>query len=390
MSTTDETGTTQASSSAGAHAAAPSAPTAEEIREMTPEEAMIAGAETDGIHIVHRRERFPIRGTKAEKRAERAVAACFAISGLAGVGFIVCFVALPYKWHLPGTPQNFRFYTPALGGLLAAHAAVHGLRPRPLGQVAHARGGGHPGPARRADDRGGQADDRGDASRSASTTPACRAARSSCARLALAGGALATVPLVALVGGMIKKPGDQLFHTLFEPNRRRCSPRPAAASRWSTPTGAWSARTTSSRARSRRCSPAFVRTTRTATTASRRLPPRRCIIRLRPGQKVVPRKGQAGFGWPSVNPEYVAFSKICTHAGCPASLYEQQTDAACSARATSRSSRCCEDAKPVFGPATRSLPKLPLDVVVGKDGKQYFVARSDYIEPIGPGFWERP
>src|SRR5690348_747848 len=92
------------------------APDAEEIRRMSPEEAMLAGAEADGVHIVHRRNRFPIRGTKAEKRAERAVALAFAISALGGVGFIVAFVALPYHWHLPGTPQNFRFYTPALGG----------------------------------------------------------------------------------------------------------------------------------------------------------------------------------------------------------------------------------------------------------------------------------
>ena len=33
--------------------------------------------------------------------------------------------------------------------------------------------------------------------------------------LVLAGGALATVPLVALVGALIKKPGDQLAHTLW-------------------------------------------------------------------------------------------------------------------------------------------------------------------------------
>ena len=38
--------------------------------------------------------------------------------------------------------------------------------------------------------------------------------------LGLAGGAFATVPLVALVGGMIKKPGDQLLHTLFRPNKK--------------------------------------------------------------------------------------------------------------------------------------------------------------------------
>ena len=35
---------------------------------------MIAGAESDDIYIVHRRDRYPVRGTKAEKRAERGVA----------------------------------------------------------------------------------------------------------------------------------------------------------------------------------------------------------------------------------------------------------------------------------------------------------------------------
>src|ERR1700759_4403513 len=95
-------------------------PSGAELRAMTPEEVMLAGSEADDIHIVHRRDRFPVRGTKAEKRAERGVALCFTIAALAGVGFIVCFLALPYKWPLPGTPQNFRFYTPALGGLLAA------------------------------------------------------------------------------------------------------------------------------------------------------------------------------------------------------------------------------------------------------------------------------
>ena len=33
--------------------------------------------------------------------------------------------------------------------------------------------------------------------------------------------------------------------------------------------------------------------------------------------------------------------------------------------------------------------ELPLDLVVDPDGSRYFVARRDYVEPIGPGFWER-
>jgi ubiquinol-cytochrome c reductase iron-sulfur subunit len=43
-------------------------------------------------------------------------------------------------------------------------------------------------------------------------------------------------------------------------------------------------------------------------------------------------------------------------------------------------------AKPIFGPATRSLPQLPLDV----DSQGYLIATSDYHEAIGPAFWERP
>ena len=53
-----------------------------------------------------------------------------------------------------------------------------------------------------------------------STTPGCRAASLILRTLGLAGGAFVTVPLVALVGGMIKKPGDQLLHTLYRPNKK--------------------------------------------------------------------------------------------------------------------------------------------------------------------------
>ena len=112
-------------------------------------------------------------------------------------------------------------------------------------------------------------------------------------------------------------------------------------------------------------------------------------IDLRPGQKVRPRKGQSTWGWPEHNPEYLAFSKICTHAGCPASLYEQQTGRLLCPCHQSQF-QVLHDAAPVFGPATRSLPKLPITVQVGSDWRQYFYARSDYREAIGPGFWERP
>jgi hypothetical protein len=55
----------------------------ETYRDLTLEEQAALGTELDGVQIVHRRERFPVPGTKAEKRAERAVAACFVLAFLA-------------------------------------------------------------------------------------------------------------------------------------------------------------------------------------------------------------------------------------------------------------------------------------------------------------------
>jgi quinol---cytochrome c reductase iron-sulfur subunit len=81
----------------------------------------------------------------------------------------------------------------------------------------------------------------------------------------------------------------------------------------------------------------------------------------------------------------VAYSKICTHAGCPASLYEEQTNRLLCPCHQSQFT-IIDNAEPIFGPATRKLPMLPIKV----DDDGYVVATSDFTEPIGPGFWERP
>jgi ubiquinol-cytochrome c reductase iron-sulfur subunit len=81
----------------------------------------------------------------------------------------------------------------------------------------------------------------------------------------------------------------------------------------------------------------------------------------------------------------VAFSKICTHAGCPVGLYQAETqELFCPCHQSTFS--VPEGAKPTFGPATRPLPQLPIGV--NDDG--YVIALSDYTEPVGPGFWNRP
>lgn len=80
----------------------------------------------------------------------------------------------------------------------------------------------------------------------------------------------------------------------------------------------------------------------------------------------------------------VAFSKICTHAGCPVGLYQVQThQLVCPCHQSTFD--VLKGCNPVFGPASRSLPQLPL--AVNTDG--YLVAQSDYTQPVGPGFWNR-
>ena len=81
---------------------------------------------------------------------------------------------------------------------------------------------------------------------------------------------------------------------------------------------------------------------------------------------------------------YVAFSKVCTHAGCPVGLYQQRTNQLLCPCHQSLFD-VGTGARPVFGPAPRSLPQLPLAVDV--DG--YLYAQQDFPEPVGPAFWER-
>jgi ubiquinol-cytochrome c reductase iron-sulfur subunit len=81
---------------------------------------------------------------------------------------------------------------------------------------------------------------------------------------------------------------------------------------------------------------------------------------------------------------FVAYSKLCTHLGCPVGLYEQQLELlVCPCHQSMFNVR--NGAVPQFGPAPRPLPQLAL----------YFDANGDlrsqapYDEAVGPGFFER-
>jgi ubiquinol-cytochrome c reductase iron-sulfur subunit len=80
-----------------------------------------------------------------------------------------------------------------------------------------------------------------------------------------------------------------------------------------------------------------------------------------------------------------AYSKICTHAACPVGLYQVDThQLLCPCHQSAFD--VLDGAKPVFGPAKRPLPQLPL--VIGPDG--VLQARGDYAIPVGPAYWNYP
>ncbi|PWI10660.1 ubiquinol-cytochrome C reductase [Streptomyces sp. NWU339] len=80
----------------------------------------------------------------------------------------------------------------------------------------------------------------------------------------------------------------------------------------------------------------------------------------------------------------LAYSKICTHVGCPISLYEQQTHhALCPCHQSTFD--LADGARVIFGPAGHALPQLR----IGVNDEGYLEALDDFDEPVGPAFWER-
>ncbi|MFW5417265.1 Rieske 2Fe-2S domain-containing protein [Nocardiopsis sp. CNT-189] len=79
----------------------------------------------------------------------------------------------------------------------------------------------------------------------------------------------------------------------------------------------------------------------------------------------------------------VAYSKICTHVGCPAALYERGSHRIlCPCHQSTFDAT--DGAKVVFGPAHRPLPQLPISV----DDEGYLIAKGDFSSAVGPTFWD--
>jgi ubiquinol-cytochrome c reductase iron-sulfur subunit len=81
---------------------------------------------------------------------------------------------------------------------------------------------------------------------------------------------------------------------------------------------------------------------------------------------------------------YVAYSKLCTHLGCPVGLYEQELRLlVCPCHQSMFN--VTNGAVPQFGPAPRPLPQLPL--MWNENGN--LAAQAGYDQAVGPGFYER-
>ncbi|GAB3085682.1 cytochrome bc1 complex Rieske iron-sulfur subunit [Micromonospora schwarzwaldensis] len=331
------------------------------------------GARRDDIEIVHYEEQV-VPGSKAERRLTRTVALMFLLTGVAATAFLVIYIWWPWQWE--AGRGGDKLYTPLLGLTLGLALLGVGfgiltwgkkLLPKEVSiQDRH--------------DQGGNPEDR----KITGETMLYLADELGVKRRPLLGisllaglapvGAVAAAPLI---GGLIEQPhkNNQMFTTGFAPAE-----------------GGEKIRLI--REDGRPIRPADVSVGGQLTVfpgieggvSNRHADSPTLLIHLREddaqkSRAANERKGRGDFMWGN----YVAFSKICTHAGCPASLYEQQTNRLLCPCHQSQF-LITDNAKPIFGPANRPLPQLPIEV----DEEGFFVARSDYTETIGPDFWERP
>src|SRR5688572_1400497 len=103
----------------------PRVPSSAELDEMSQDQLATLAANLDDVEVVHNQRKWPVPGTRAEKRAERAVAMWFLISAIAALAFIGVFLFWPYEYVAPPTPeatdadhlayQLFSLYTPLVG-----------------------------------------------------------------------------------------------------------------------------------------------------------------------------------------------------------------------------------------------------------------------------------
>jgi len=379
------------------------APTDEQLAQMSREELVELGGKIDGVDTVFKDERWPVPGTKAEKRAERTVAYWLLLGGVSGLALLVIFLFWPWEYKGGETQGHFWYdlATPLYGLTFGLSILAIGIGavlfqkkfiPEEI-SIQERHDGSSPEIHRK--------------TIVANLSDALEG--STLKRRKLIGlslgiglGAFGLGTLIAFVGGLIKNPWKPVVPTA-EGNK---------AVLW---TSGWTPRFKGetvymARATGLPGESPFVKMRPedldaggmetvfpwresdgdgTTVESHERLSEIAMgvrnpvmLIRIRPVdmQRVVKRKGQESFNFG----EFFAFTKVCSHLGCPSSLYEQQSyRILCPCHQSQFDA--LHFAKPIFGPAARALAQLP--ITIDQDG--YLVANGDFIEPVGPAFWER-
>ncbi|SDZ05930.1 menaquinol-cytochrome c reductase iron-sulfur subunit precursor [Micromonospora pattaloongensis] len=334
-------------------------------------------ARADGINIVHYEPQFE-PGSKAERRMTRTVASLFLLAGLAGTAFLAIYIWWPWRNEYGSGPD--KLYTPLLGltfGLALLFVGIgvltwgKKLLPREVSIQDRHEG------ASKAEDVTAVAD-----------TMSYMADELGVKRRPLLGisllaglapiGAVVAAPLV---GGLISQPhkNNQMFRTGWAPIEDDHGGRKLV--RLTREDGTPIRPEDVTTGGQMTVFPGIPGGAKNLHADSPTL-----LIHLRPddaqkAREANERERKNGYMWGN----YIAYSKICTHAGCPASLYEQQTNRLLCPCHQSQF-HIVDNAKPIFGPASRRLPQLPLTV----DDEGFLVAKSDFTETVGPDFWERP
>ncbi len=378
-------------------------PSDDELARMSHDELVALGGRLDGVETLLKEPRWPVEGTKAEKRSERLVAIWMLVGGLSGLALLLAFLFWPWEYKPYGVKGNllYSWATPVYGITFGLSILAIGI-----GAVLYQKRF-IPEEISIQDRHDGASSELDRKTAAASLVDAFEG--STIKRRKLIGmsmgiglGAFGVGTLVAGVGGMIKNPWKPVVPTADG----------LKAVLW---TSDWTPRFKGEtiylgRATGRAGESPFVKMRpedldaggmetvfpyresdgdgTTVESAERlahvamgvRNPV--MLIRIKPVDmpRVVKRKGQESFNFG----ELFAYTKVCSHLGCPSSLYEQQTyRILCPCHQSQFDA--LHFARPIFGPAARALAQLP--VTIDKDG--YLVANGDFIEPVGPAFWER-
>ncbi|MGA9375444.1 MAG: ubiquinol-cytochrome c reductase iron-sulfur subunit [Mycobacterium sp.] len=381
----------------------PDTPTDAQLAEMSREELLALGGKLDGVDVVFKEPRWPVEGTKAEKRASRTVSYWLLFGGFSGLALLLVFLFWPWE-YVPYGGEGERIYTLAT----PLYGLTFGLSILSIGVGAVLfQKKFIPEEITIQDRHDGASAEIHRKTIVANLTDALEG--STIKRRKLIGlsmgiglGAFGLGTMVAFAGGLIKNPWKPVVQTAEGKK----------AVLW---TSGWTPRFHGetiflARATGIPGESPFVKMRPedidaggmetvfpwresdgdgTTVESSHHLfevamgvrnPVMLIRIKTQDMKKVVKRQGQESFNFG----ELFAYTKVCSHLGCPSSLYEQQTyRILCPCHQSQFDA--LHFARPIFGPAARALAQLP--ITIDKDG--YLVANGDFIEPVGPAFWER-